>query len=215
MASLIGSGALSPGDRVPSEHELVARFQVSRMTANRALRELTAEGWVIRVPGLGSFVAPARQTATMLEIPDMVETALGRGARHRVETITSATKPASSAIALAFGMRAGISLFHGRWRHLADRLPLQVEDRWTLPHLAPDRPAPGTPEPVAPYEQMDHSLRAALPPPDIAGLLALPPQSPCLHLTRRTRLGGQVSTVAEFWMPGDQIILTGISRPKA
>ena len=39
----ISSGELRPHDRVPSENELVERMNVSRMTANRALRELTDE----------------------------------------------------------------------------------------------------------------------------------------------------------------------------
>ena len=37
----ISSGDLRPADRVPSEYELVEATGVSRMTANRALRELT------------------------------------------------------------------------------------------------------------------------------------------------------------------------------
>lgn len=38
-------------DRIPSESELVSQFQCSRMTANRALRELTAEGLLVRLQG--------------------------------------------------------------------------------------------------------------------------------------------------------------------
>lgn len=44
-------------DRIPSESELVTQFQCSRMTANRALRELTAEGLLVRLQGVGTFVA--------------------------------------------------------------------------------------------------------------------------------------------------------------
>jgi GntR family histidine utilization transcriptional repressor len=40
----ISSGELRPADRVPSENDLVEAMNVSRMTANRALRELTDEG---------------------------------------------------------------------------------------------------------------------------------------------------------------------------
>ena len=49
----IMSGELQPRDRVPSENELVDAMKVSRMTANRALRELTDEGYVDRVAGRG------------------------------------------------------------------------------------------------------------------------------------------------------------------
>ena len=47
----ISSGELQPRDRVPSEHELVDSTGVSRMTANRALRELNDEGYVDRIAG--------------------------------------------------------------------------------------------------------------------------------------------------------------------
>ena len=60
IARQIQSGAWQPGDRVPSEQELVNRFSVSRMTVNRALRELQAEGLVERAQGVGTFAAPLR-----------------------------------------------------------------------------------------------------------------------------------------------------------
>lgn len=53
----ISSGDLHPGDRVPSEHELVEKFGVSRNQTRLALRELELEGWLIRQQGKGSFVA--------------------------------------------------------------------------------------------------------------------------------------------------------------
>jgi GntR family histidine utilization transcriptional repressor len=40
----IEDGSLKPGALVPSEHTLVAAFGYSRMTINRAIRELTAAG---------------------------------------------------------------------------------------------------------------------------------------------------------------------------
>ena len=48
----IRSGNLRPRDRVPSESELVQQFGVSRMTANRALRELARDGYVVRQAGV-------------------------------------------------------------------------------------------------------------------------------------------------------------------
>jgi len=51
----ISAGALRAGQRVPSENELVRELDVSRMTANRALRELAADGVLVRVAGVGTF----------------------------------------------------------------------------------------------------------------------------------------------------------------
>jgi DNA-binding GntR family transcriptional regulator len=54
-ASIHASG-LTPGDRIPSENELVAEHRVSRATANRALALLADEGLIIRRRGTGSIV---------------------------------------------------------------------------------------------------------------------------------------------------------------
>jgi GntR family transcriptional regulator, histidine utilization repressor len=59
----ISRGELKPRDRVPSENDLVGSAGVSRMTANRALRELNDEGYVERVAGVGTFVADLHRTA--------------------------------------------------------------------------------------------------------------------------------------------------------
>jgi DNA-binding GntR family transcriptional regulator len=52
----IRSGALGPGDRVASEMELAAQFEVSRITSKRALEVLREAGLVERIRGKGSFV---------------------------------------------------------------------------------------------------------------------------------------------------------------
>ena len=51
LKAQLASGRWPSGARMPSEAELVARFRVSRMTVNRALRELSDEGLVERVQG--------------------------------------------------------------------------------------------------------------------------------------------------------------------
>ena len=60
----IGSGKWGASARVPSENDLVRSFGVSRMTANRALRELRDEGVLVRIAGVGSFVAAAPRTCS-------------------------------------------------------------------------------------------------------------------------------------------------------
>jgi GntR family transcriptional regulator len=49
---------MSPGDRLPSEQELAARFTVSRNTVREALKELETLGMVRRRWGHGTFVSP-------------------------------------------------------------------------------------------------------------------------------------------------------------
>ena len=53
----IQNGNLQVGDQIPSENELTKLFNVSRVTANTAIRELSTLGIVERIQGKGSFVA--------------------------------------------------------------------------------------------------------------------------------------------------------------
>ena len=71
----IGSGKWSASMRVPSENDIVKSFGVSRMTANRALRELRDEGVLVRIAGVGSFVADLAFRTH--KIPAWGETVLG------------------------------------------------------------------------------------------------------------------------------------------
>jgi GntR family transcriptional regulator, arabinose operon transcriptional repressor len=60
----IGERRLGPGDRVPSEKELSARFKVSRITSKRALEMLASEGTIVRVPGKGSFITESAHSGS-------------------------------------------------------------------------------------------------------------------------------------------------------
>ncbi|WOD08248.1 GntR family transcriptional regulator [Marinomonas sp. GJ51-6] len=63
----ISSGEWKANQRVPSEAEIVNALGMSRMTVNRALRELTAEGFLVRQQGLGTFVAEKKHTQPYLK----------------------------------------------------------------------------------------------------------------------------------------------------
>lgn len=58
IAEDISSGALSAGDRLPSELDLASCYGVSRITVRRALKELHANRLVRAVQGRGTFVEP-------------------------------------------------------------------------------------------------------------------------------------------------------------
>ncbi len=53
---LIRSGKLGPGERIPSENEIIQEHSVSNTTARKALQELNAGGWVVKIKGKGTFV---------------------------------------------------------------------------------------------------------------------------------------------------------------
>ena len=55
LRSLILTGALAQGDRLPSVREMATQLAINPNTIQRAYRELEAEGYIYSVPGKGSF----------------------------------------------------------------------------------------------------------------------------------------------------------------
>ena len=76
LSEEIGRGRWRPGERMPSEADLVARFGVSRITVSRAMRDLKAAGLVQRRPGSGTYVTDRKSAGARsfgLLIPDLGE----------------------------------------------------------------------------------------------------------------------------------------------
>lgn len=63
------NGQYKPGDRLPSEHQLMAEFEVSRITARRAIANLTQQGLVTVRRGKGVFVAIQQKVTYSLSSP--------------------------------------------------------------------------------------------------------------------------------------------------
>lgn len=67
LRGAIERGELKPGDRLPSEADLMRHYEIARMTARQAIQELRTEGRVVAEQGRGVFVrlpAPVRRLAS-------------------------------------------------------------------------------------------------------------------------------------------------------
>jgi GntR family transcriptional regulator len=56
IISMIESGELEAGDKVPSENELIKTYKISNTTARKCLLEVELNGWATRIKGKGTFV---------------------------------------------------------------------------------------------------------------------------------------------------------------
>jgi GntR family transcriptional regulator, histidine utilization repressor len=210
-------GEWREGDVIPTEVALAAEFGVSRMTANRALRELTDEQVLVRVQGSGTFVAQQKYQSTLVEIRSIAAEVAARGHVHRAQVHRLARVRASEALALAFEVAPGAALFHSVVVHFENDQPIQVEDRHVQPDLAPDylqldftrTTANEYLMRVAPLQGVQYRLEALLPPAEVAGMLAMTVQQPCLVLWRKTQSLGRVASVATLWHPGDRYRFAG------
>ena len=96
----LAAGRWPPGALMPSEAELTAEFSVSRMTVNRAIRELQAEGLVQRSQGVGTFAAPLHKVSSTLTIRDLHDEIESRGHVHHAVVHLQRAEAASAALAL-------------------------------------------------------------------------------------------------------------------
>jgi len=217
----IGSGKWGTSTRVPSENDIVKSFGVSRMTANRALRELRDEGVLVRIAGVGSFVADRHVRAHPLEIRSIADEIHERGHVHRAEIVSLEKIRAAAELAEDFGIAPRSELYCSVIVHFENDRPVQLEDRYVLPALAPDYLTVDfsrtTPYDylikVAPLQEAEHLLRAVMPDERTRKLLAMKRDEPCLLMMRRTWTAGRIASVARLYYPGSRYEMSGRFRP--
>jgi len=217
----IASGALRVSDRVPSENELVSKLKVSRMTANRALRELAEEGYLVRVAGVGTFVAERRVHAHPLEVHNIADEVRARGHEYSCKVLKLAEIEADQAIAARFGLSVGARLFHSLLLHYESAMPLQLEDRYVNALLVPGYLKADftrqTPHEYlmhqAPLHRAEHTVQAIVADARIAKLLKLGPSEASLLVRRRTWSNDKLATIADLYYPGSRYELSGTFKP--
>ena len=80
----IKSGTLKVGDKIPSEELLCEKFNVSRITVIRALRDLVTEGFIIRKQGKGSFVDKPNYEKDLSEFANFIHTSPSIKVEHKI-----------------------------------------------------------------------------------------------------------------------------------
>jgi GntR family transcriptional regulator, histidine utilization repressor len=211
----IRSGALKAGSRVPSENELVESFKISRMTANRALNELTSEGHLARVPGVGTFVKEPTPRSSLLELRNIADEIAARGHRYssRIEHMGEIT--ATPNLIEDFELKSATPLFHIVIVHEENGMPVQLEDRYVNPFCAPQflKQDFSAQTPTAyllttiPVDELEHNVEAIMPDANQQRRLKISAAEPCLSLHRRSWSQGHVVTSATLIYPASRYAL--------
>ena len=217
----ISSGELQPADRVPSENELVESMQVSRMTANRALRELHDEGYVERIAGRGTFVSDFLSQSHLLEVQNIADEIAGRGHSHTSSVVRQSRQHARGEVARALHVEQGTHVFHLLLVHYENGAPVQVEDRHVLasfaPHCLEQDFEQVTPSAyltaVAPLQEAEQVVRAAMPNAAVRQRLNMGEGEPALVVIRRTWSQGRPVTFSRLHHPGSRYELTAHFTP--
>jgi GntR family histidine utilization transcriptional repressor len=207
----LAAGRWREGERIPSEPALARVHGVARMTVNRAVRELAAEGLLTRARGSGTFVAPPRPESTLVELRSVAEEIRARGRAHSADVLAlEAVRAGDEDPWPELGLPRGARLFRSVLRHRQDGQPIQIEVRWVVPSVAPRYLEQDfgalTPSEylvrVAPVSLVEYRIEAVQPPPWVGAALGMVPGEAGLLLHRRTSSDGQPASAADLWHPG-------------
>ena len=132
----IERGTYPPGSLLPSEHQLVAEFGISRPTIVRALSALRQDGWIDTQQGKGSFVrgrpalADAERTRPAHDIMELPESELSG------QLVQAGVKLAPRHITTLLGLDAGARAFVRQRLLSDDGEPVELVSAWLPLELA-------------------------------------------------------------------------------
>ncbi len=219
----IHAKTLQPGMKIESEAELVAALSVSRMTVNRAIRELSAEGLLKRIQGKGTFVLKTKPQSPLFEVQPIDKIIESRGGLYSKNVHLIREEKAKPSLAASMEIGPYSSVFHSVILHKDSDIPIQLADRYVNPKIAPDFLNQDFTRTtiseylitLAPFTAVEHIVEALLPDPWICRLLEINDSEPCLVLYRRTWVGETIATQSKFYHPGSRHTLRGMFVPSA
>ena len=225
----IGSGELAPGDRVPSEAELMDTYSAARATVRQAVGVLRSEGLVVAEQGRGAFVRsrpPVRRLAydrfarRHRDRGRAAFLAEMEGRQPEVEVLAVESYAAPAEVAERLGLAEDAKVLRRFRRYLDGGQPLEIATSyipWSIAEgtlMVQANPGPGGI--YARIEEQGHRLgrfaeevTARMPTAEEALALRLPAGTPVLHLVRTAYdSNGHAVEVCDTVMAADRYVLS-------
>jgi len=214
-------GSWPPGHRLPSEHELLAQYDCSRMTVNKALSALASAGLIVRRRRAGSFVAAPTSQGTVLKIHDIREEVSEAGKSYRYEVIGRTVRKATAEDMRRLELESRVEVLAVEVRHDSGERPYVFEERLINLAEVPDArdeafasSPPGTwLLQQIPWTDAEHVIRAAPADATAARRLGIGNGEACLVIERRTWQAGRPLTAVRLVYPGDRHQLVARFNP--
>lgn len=208
----IESGLWEQNKKVPSENELAEEFSVSRMTARRALQELTEQGVLVRSQGAGTFVATFKSQSSILEIRNIADEIAERGHKHHAETLKLTRVKVTSELAILLNVDVNSEIYYSEILHFENEEPIQLEQRYVNSLVVPEYINQNfdqiTPHEYltleAPLTEATHEIEAVIASQETSKLLQIANHQPCLQVKRRTWSNNGVVSLAILTAPGNK-----------
>lgn len=134
----ISSGVFQPGAQLPSEHQLMSEFEVSRITVRRAIANLVNQGLVVSQRGKGVFVKEQRKVTYSLSSPlvffeeDMARQGVVSSIENLIFEAISAPPETEQALRLDSSQN---EVYLQKKLLLIDGVPVAIDSTHILPHL--------------------------------------------------------------------------------
>ena len=192
------AGEWKPGDLIPSEFELAARYKVSQGTVRKAIDELAKEHLLVRRQGKGTFVATHAEQQVQFRFlklkPD--NPGLGQQGPAQRHIIDCTRLRAPPEVARILSLRTSDFVFQVRRVLSFDAVPTIFEDIWlpgsTFKGLTADRLSQDTRPMYAMFEsdfgirmvRAQERIRAVLPSDEVCDFLKVNEKTPLLRVER-------------------------------
>jgi GntR family histidine utilization transcriptional repressor len=216
----IVSGEWPPGTRIPAETELAATYGCARMTVNKALSELAADGLIERRRKSGSVVRQPVLQSAVLEIHDLKAEVEAAGFSYSFEILQRRQRRASRDDCERLQLETVVPVLAIRCLHRAGNRSFCLEDRLISLQAVPDAEgeafaslSPGAwLRGQVPWSAAEHRISAVATDTSMAPL-GLPLGAPCLAVERRTWNADHPVTHVRLIYPGDAHALVAHFTP--
>ncbi|MCM2294110.1 histidine utilization repressor [Allorhizobium sp. BGMRC 0089] len=219
----IVSGEWPPGYRLPFEVDLAKSYDVSRMTVNKVMTQLTKAGLIERRKKSGSFVAHPRGQSAILEITDVEAEVRALNLPYAYRLLVSAVRKADRQDAALLDVPERTHILALSALHLAGDEPFCLEERLinleTVPEAAnapfEDGPAGAWLVQQVPWSAAEHKIFALSATGETAKRLQVPNRTACLFIQRRTWSEAGPVTFVGFTYPGEKHAIIASFTPAA
>ena len=213
----IESGEWQEGHKITTELALTNQFNVSRMTVNKAIRDLVVEGRLYRKPRNGTFVCNREKAdSSLLNVHNIAKEVGLRGKKHKSLVIKQIALNADPEVSIKLAIHTGARCFYSEIIHLEDDTPIQLEMRWVNAEYVPEYisqnflliTANEYLLKVCQLSDIEHTVEAVKADAYVCKALSMEEHEPCLVLNRRTWSGTRIISVAVFYHPGSRYRLS-------
>ena len=140
LGDAIASGALKPGDALPSERDLALKVAVSRVTVRKAVQQLVREGVLVQRHGSGTFVAPQahRVEQSLSQLTSFAEDMARRGMSVHSAWLDRGVYDPSPEETMILGLPSGERVTRVARLRISGHTPLAIERAALSAAIVPD-----------------------------------------------------------------------------